>query len=110
MMNQILTRFLLPLAVTIPCVRSSAQNVVLGVLEENRGHYAGEPNYRAVRVIFEKKVDEWLAFRSDCNNQACLKAVTSSYPSLLNSRELRVRLSAAVYQGECESRDADRLC
>jgi hypothetical protein len=81
MMNQVLTRFLLLLAIAIPCVRSSAQNVVLGVLEENRGHYAGEPNYRAVRVVFEKKGDEWLAFRSDWDNQACLKAVTSSYPS-----------------------------
>jgi hypothetical protein len=60
MMNRILTRFLLLLAVAIPRVRSSAQNVVLGVLEENRGHYAGEPNYRDVRVIFEKKGDQWL--------------------------------------------------
>lgn len=73
--------FLLLLAIAIPWVNSSAQNTILGVLEENKGHYVGEPNYRDVRVIFQKNGDVWQAFQSDCNDQACLKAVTSSYPS-----------------------------
>lgn len=81
MRHQISGRFLLLLAIIIPWVKSSAQNTILGVLEENRGHYFGDPNFRTVRVVFEKKGDEWQAFRSNCDDQACLKAVTSSYPS-----------------------------
>lgn len=60
---------------------ASAQSVILGVLEENRGHYAGEPNYRDVRAVFEKKGSAWQSFWNDCRNRACLKTVTSSYPS-----------------------------
>jgi len=81
MRRQISRRFLLLLAVTIPLVRASAQNTILGILEENRGHSFGDPNYRTVRVVFEKKGNEWQAFRSACDDQACLKAATSSYPS-----------------------------
>ena len=62
-------------------MKSFAQNIILGALEENRGHYVGDSNYRTVRVVFEKKGDAWQAFPSDCEDQACLKAVTSSYPS-----------------------------
>jgi hypothetical protein len=80
MSHRILGRFLLLLAVTVAGTRSFAQNVILGVLEENKGHYSGEPNYRTVRVVFEKNGDAWRTFRSDCDDQACLKAVTSSYP------------------------------
>ena len=75
MRRRISGRFLLLLAVTIPLVRASAQNTILGILEENPGHYFGDPNYRTVRVVFEKKGNEWQAFQSDCD------AVTSSYPS-----------------------------
>ncbi len=60
---------------------ASAQDVILGVLEESHGHYAGEPNYRSVRVVFERKGDAWQAFPSDCENQECLKTITSSYPN-----------------------------
>lgn len=81
MMVQIPARFLLLLALAVLCVKSSAQNLILGVLEENRGHHSGEPNYRTVRVVFEKKGDEWQAFQSDCKDQACLKAFPSTYPS-----------------------------
>lgn len=60
---------------------SLAQNIILGVLEESKGHHAGEPNYRDVRVIFQKNGGVWQPFQSDCRNQACLKAVSSTYPS-----------------------------
>jgi hypothetical protein len=73
-------RFLLLTAIVIPCVQLSAQDVILGILEENHGHYVGEPNYRTVRVVFEKKAYEWRAFPSDCIDQACLKSVTATYP------------------------------
>jgi hypothetical protein len=81
MSHWILGRFLLLLAITFAGTRSFAQNVILGVLEENKGHYAGDPNYRDVRVIFQKNADVWQTFQSDCDDQACLKAVASTYPS-----------------------------
>lgn len=77
---KILERFLL-LAVTVAGTMSFAQDVILGVLEESKGHYVGEPNYRDVRVIFRKNGDAWQPFYSDCEDQACLKAATSTYPS-----------------------------
>lgn len=80
-MRRHIRRFLLLLAIAVPWVNSSAQNTILGLLEESPGHYAGDPKYRTVRAVFEKKGDAWEAFRNDCDDQACLKAVTSSYPS-----------------------------
>ncbi|HUA14912.1 MAG TPA: hypothetical protein VMG31_06420 [Verrucomicrobiae bacterium] len=77
---QILGRLLLSLTITVTATRSFAQNVILGVLEESKGHYAGEPNYRDVRVIFQKTGDVWQPFPSNCDNQACLKSLTSTYP------------------------------
>ncbi len=74
-------RFFFALLVTTTAsITCFAQNAVLGVLEENRGHYAGDPNYRSVRVVFEKKGNEWEAFPNNCDDRACLKAVTSRYP------------------------------
>jgi hypothetical protein len=60
---------------------ASAQTIIIGVLEENRGHYAGDLNYRSVRVVFEKAGTTWRAFQNDCRNRQCLKTVTKSYPS-----------------------------
>ena len=58
---------------------SSAQDIVLGILEDNSGHYAGEPNFRAVRAVFEKIGSDWKPFPSDCRTQDCLSK--SDYPS-----------------------------
>jgi hypothetical protein len=77
-----IARFLLVLAILIGSVPSIfGQQILLGVLEDNPGHYAGEANFRTVRVVFEKKGDDWQPFRSDCRDQACLKTTTSTYPS-----------------------------
>jgi len=81
MSYQILGRFLLLLTVTVAGTWSFAQSVILGVLEESKGHHPGEPNYRDVRVIFQKNGDVWQAFQSNCQDQACLKAAASTYPS-----------------------------
>jgi hypothetical protein len=81
MTYQILGRFLLLLVVSDAGTRSFAQNVILGVLEESKGHYVGDPNYRDIRVTFQKNGDVWQAFHSNCEDQACLKAVASTYPS-----------------------------
>lgn len=78
----IFRRFLLLLVTLIAFfANASAQDLVLGVLEESGGHYAGEPNYRSVRVILEKKGDAWQPFRSNCEDANCWKRVASTYPS-----------------------------
>jgi hypothetical protein len=61
-------------------LNASDSAIVLGVLEDVPGHYAGEPNIRGVRVVFQKSGKDWRAFRSDCRDQACLRAISSEYP------------------------------
>ncbi len=61
-------------------VSVSGQEILLGVLEDNPGHYSGEPNFRTVRVVFKKSGSDWQPFRSDCADQDCLKTVASDYP------------------------------
>ena len=56
------------------------ERVVLGVLEDVPGSYAGEPNSRRVRVLFRKNGDRWEAFPSECPDEACLKSLSSKYP------------------------------
>ena len=79
---RIVTRLVL---ILIACIGSLSnafgQGIVLGVLEDNRGHYAGDPNFRSVRVVFEKTGTDWHSFHSNCEDQTCLKTVTSTYPS-----------------------------
>lgn len=60
--------------------RDTEPQIMIGVLEEIRGHYAGEANFRSVRVLFESVGHEWRAYPSDCSNQDCLKSITSDYP------------------------------
>lgn len=61
-------------------VSGSGQSVILGVLEDNQGHFAGEPNFRTVRVVFQKKGLHWQAFQSNCPDSSCLKTIASKYP------------------------------
>lgn len=58
----------------------SAQTTYLGILEDVPGVYAGEPNHRAIRVVFQKKGNAWQALPSRCPDQICLKTISSSYP------------------------------
>lgn len=57
-----------------------AQSPVVGVLEDVPGVYVGQPNTREVRVVFQKSGREWIAFPSDCPNQACLTTANLKYP------------------------------
>ena len=61
---------------------ASAQqgNLLLGVLEDVPGVYAGESNSFHVRVTFKKVGNVWQAFPSHCPEQACLKTLPSQYP------------------------------
>jgi hypothetical protein len=60
--------------------RGSAQNLVLGVLEDVPGAYAGEPSSHGVRVLFQKNATDWEAFPNNCPDQGCLKTISSKYP------------------------------
>jgi hypothetical protein len=68
-------------ALTCTAVTATGQGVVLGVLEDVPGVYAGESNSRQVRVAFRKVGQEWEAFPSSCPNQSCLKTISSQYPN-----------------------------
>lgn len=59
---------------------SMAQSPIVGVLEDVPGGYVGQPNHREVRVVFHKMSHDWIAFPSNCPNQACLKTVTLKFP------------------------------
>jgi hypothetical protein len=71
---------LIAYALLASAAESFDQGVVLGVLEDHPGYYAGDPNFRAVRVAFKKSGRDWQPFRSDCRDHNCLKAVASVYP------------------------------
>ena len=71
---------LLLLIFSTSCFSQSSAQAMLGVLEDNQGHYAGDSNYRAVRAVFQRKGAEWQPFRNDCEDQICLKESTSDYP------------------------------
>lgn len=58
--------------------------VILGILEDLPGHYTGEPDFRAVRVVFQKVDGDWKAFPTNCSDQECLKTLTKSYPGQVN--------------------------
>jgi hypothetical protein len=73
------TLFLIPFA-AFCSVRTLGQQIVLGVLEDNPGHYSGDPNPRAVRAVFKKNGPDWEPFPSHCPDQDCLKKIASNYP------------------------------
>jgi hypothetical protein len=59
---------------------AAGQNLILGVLEDVPGVYAGEPNVRRVRTVFQKNGQNWTAFPSECPDQDCLKTISLEFP------------------------------
>lgn len=55
--------------------------LLVGVLEDVPGTFAGESNTRRVRVAFRKVGDRWEAFESNCPDEACLNAAPAKFPS-----------------------------
>jgi hypothetical protein len=55
-------------------------HAIVGVLEDSPGHHAGDPHYRAVRVVFRRDESRWVAFPNDCRDTSCLQAVTAQFP------------------------------
>lgn len=54
--------------------------VLLGVLEDIPGVYAGQSNSRKVRILFTRKDSKWIAYQSECSEPECLKRITNQYP------------------------------
>ncbi len=70
------------------CISATAQKapkaapqpgVILGVLEDIPTQY-GEPDLRAVRAVFQKQRDEWIAFPSEAFSYHDLESLPASYP------------------------------
>jgi len=55
-------------------------NVVLGLLEDIPGEYAGESDFRAVRAVFKKVGDDWHAFPTRTKSYHDLDTLPESYP------------------------------
>jgi hypothetical protein len=71
-------------ALTFSAKKVEGQTTVLGVLEEVPGVYAGEASSLRVRLAFRRDPHGWVAFKSDCPNQQCLKTISSEYPREIN--------------------------
>jgi len=64
-----------------PGASAQVQPTLVGILEDNPGHYAGNPHYRDVRVVFRKKGAGWVAYPSNCPDQDCLKTIAAKFPA-----------------------------
>src|SRR6185437_2497551 len=83
MLRKALLRTILVFVAFVIVPGASAQNTILGALEDVPGVYAGEQDVRRVRVLFHKDGDNWSAFPSDCADGNCLKTVTSRFPHVI---------------------------
>ena len=63
-----------------PGFAATQASLKIGVLEDFPGHYAGQSNFRGVRVVFQKKGRKWQAYPSDCRDRECLNKIGSKYP------------------------------
>jgi hypothetical protein len=74
-------RVIIIFLVLIAAVTNAAgQSAILGVLEDVPGVYFGEPNFRSVRIVFQKDSGNWHAFHNNCPDQNCLKTIASEFP------------------------------
>jgi len=78
----VVVQMLLCTLVIATCQLASGQvkSILVGILEDNPGHYSGDSHYRDVRVVFRHDKTGWTAFPSDCPDQACLKSIAAQFP------------------------------
>jgi hypothetical protein len=73
------------IALSMPSgVLGQKQPSLIGILEDNPGHYSGDPHYRDVRVVFRRDGTGWVAFPSNCSDQSCLKSIATKFPAQVN--------------------------
>jgi len=77
-----IVRFVLGVLLAIAGIAALAQerDVLLGVVEEVPGAYAGERSSTKVRALFSRKSTGWAAYKSNCADPECLVAVAGEYP------------------------------
>jgi hypothetical protein len=63
-----------------PASAWSSEEVILGVLE-NFKITQGESRANAVRILFKKTASDWIAFKSECAEKACLTSLAKEYPA-----------------------------
>jgi len=76
-------RMLVMVVALAHCLTSAGapqSKIILGVLEDHVGEYIDQPDFRGVRVVFQKDGTDWKAFPSDCADQDCLRRIVSEYP------------------------------
>jgi len=73
----------LGLSVSLLLAQATEPTTILGVLEEIPGRFGGQPDFRAVRILFQKNGREWRPFPSSCPDPVCLQTVTSQFPSVV---------------------------
>ena len=61
-------------------------NVILGVLEDIPGEYAGDTDFRAVRAVFEKNGDRWSAFPTSAKSERDLQSLQNHTQKRLHGR------------------------
>lgn len=71
---------LILLALGATAASAAGQSSILGVLEDVPGSYIGERNVGSIRIVFQKQGRDWIAYRSDCPDQKCLKTISSEFP------------------------------
>ncbi len=62
----------------------SKQSIVLGVLEDVPAKFGSAPdvpNFRVVRVVFQKSGNDWHPLPSHCPDEQCLKTISSQFPA-----------------------------
>src|ERR1035437_1614941 len=67
-----------------PGASGQTQPTLVGILEDNPGHYAGNPHYRDVRVVFRREGAGWFAFPNNCPDRSCLKTIAAKFPTQVN--------------------------
>src|ERR1700733_8390483 len=68
------------LGVVVKTANATAEQVLVGVLEEIPGVYSGEASHYGVRVLFRHDANGWQSFPHQCLNSECLASITSKYP------------------------------
>jgi hypothetical protein len=64
----------------VEVARAQSTPVLVGILEDNPGVFAGDPHYRDVRIVFRRDRSGWTALPHTCRNPECLKSLSTKLP------------------------------
>jgi hypothetical protein len=72
---------LLVASASTPSADAGRGAVLVGVLEEVPGVYAGESSHNGVRALFRRVASSWQPFPNTCSSVDCVASITSKYPA-----------------------------